>query len=294
MGQNARENVTLAPTARSRAIHGLRNDLTKELDRLDVTARAGPKALKAEGGDYANARAAFKSVSEEIDAVGMGRKILKGDLDVTVSELAKMRPEVKDSLRAGLRQDISDMINRNTQSAINLLSDSKVGLWEKLRALSPSEEAFAAFRADIAKEVNKARVDSYINPRAGSKTAGLLQDTAELGRVPNQAVEAAANVLRGNNVQALMQMFGGVKDRLIAPDPKTAGDIAATLLERSQPAQSVHLERIMSQPVVNAMPPATRSRLAQMLISGAAPNLTPIIENEPLRINVRNRNRSAP
>lgn len=53
-------------------IAALRRAFTKELDRLDVTAAAGPNSTKAEGGLYQQARGAFGDPSDDIDAMLQG------------------------------------------------------------------------------------------------------------------------------------------------------------------------------------------------------------------------------
>lgn len=53
-------------------VSAIRRSFTKELDRLDTTAAAGPNSLKVEGGAYARARQAFGDPSDDIDAMKAG------------------------------------------------------------------------------------------------------------------------------------------------------------------------------------------------------------------------------
>src|SRR6185437_6569790 len=46
------------------------------LDDADVTAKAGPKSVKPEGGAYARARAAYSGPSRTIEAIEEGESIL--------------------------------------------------------------------------------------------------------------------------------------------------------------------------------------------------------------------------
>ena len=73
-------------TDKSRAIGKLRRKLTKELDRLDETRRAGPRSFKLEGGDYAKARGYYQDGIEAKDA------ILHGGVDL-------LRREKSDTVR---------------------------------------------------------------------------------------------------------------------------------------------------------------------------------------------------
>lgn len=286
-------------TADSRAIRSLRQSLTSEMDNLDVTAKAGPVARKAEGGAYQQARAEFRNMASQRTALADGTKFINGDADVTAEALSKMTPPEKDAFRVGARKAITELINRDTKSAITKFADKKAGFWGRLKTVFPDEESFEAFRADVSKEIDKAIVDGFIGPRAGSQTAGLQQDIAGLSSVPSGLVDAVPSMVQGNWATALRQAYGGVKDRLTQPNQATAEGLARMLLTSDVAGRDAVMKRLASPPraaarvpsaipgiIQGAIEPLNLTDIGQLLYQSGRASEEP--RREPLKINVRN------
>lgn len=54
------------PTEYLRSLMNVKNNLVSELDRLDVTSRAGPNSFKIDGGDYAKARGIYSGQPDKL------------------------------------------------------------------------------------------------------------------------------------------------------------------------------------------------------------------------------------
>jgi len=215
----------------------LRRELTSELDRLDATA--GKNGV----GDYARARAEFGKVAKEEDAVKAGLAFIKGDEDFTAQMLSRMSPGEKDAFRIGARKALSDLINVDTQSAINKFTAKKVGFWNKLKVVFPNETSFNKFKADIGREINKARTEGFVSPRAGSHTEPLKQDIMDMGKAPSSLMSMLLQAKTGNYLGAIGSAVKAPLNYLTRPAPGTARDLASMLLNMN-PAEK---QRILEQ-----------------------------------------------
>ena len=216
-------------------VGGQRRSLTAELDKADPT------------GSYAKGRAAFGAVAKEKEAVEIGTKFLRGDADVTAAELARMAPAEQEAARMGARKALGDLIRTDRQAVATKLADKKDAMWDRINAIFPKNEA-DEFKSLIAAENKKMSVERFVSPRAGSPTAGIQQDVAELGRqLPQTAasgLEAGGYLLAGHPIRALGVIARPAIEYIARPDSKTAETLAAALLETSPQVQKTMLEAL--------------------------------------------------
>ena len=254
-----------------------RRSLTAELDTADAT------------GSYAKARAAFGAIEKEKEAVELGTKFLRGDADVTAAELAAMAPAEQEAARMGARKALGDLIRVDRQGAATKLADKKDALWDRIYAIFPKDEA-DKFRSLVAAENKKMSVDRFVSPRAGSPTAGIQQDVAELGRqLPESAmkgIEAVGQLAAGHPIRALGVIARPAIEYIARPDSKTAESLAAALLETSPAIQKTMLQALAAK--AKTVPNINVRMISSLMGKTTAAQELGDLEPEPLVIdNIR-------
>lgn len=219
--------------------------------------------------DYAGAREAWATPTRMKDALESGTKFIRSEADLTAKEIAAMSPQEQEMFRLGARKAISNLISTDTQTAVNKFADKKELLWSKLRAAFPDEPSFNAFKADIEKEMGRFKTEQFVSPRAGSQTAGLKEDIAELGRTPGVAMDVVGNLSTGNKIGALGAMLKGPVQKFMAPNQKTANALANALFELDPARQQQMLNSLSSKRVAEDVMPylsvEKRKIMAQLL-----------------------------
>ena len=225
-------------TTRLRAVDQVRRALVDKLDDMTTDSISGRSA-------YKEARAAWAGPSQLEDAAWAGRKFLRGDVEQTVDRIARMSATEREAFRLGARREISKMIDTDTQSAVTKFAAKKHDLWNKIKVTFGDDvEGFRAYQDDVFEEISKARTEQFIGQRAGSHTTPLAQDVADLARVPQPALDVAANAAtlnwRGLASNALKSGF----NRLSAPNQEVAGKLARALTETDPRMQAQILEQL--------------------------------------------------
>lgn len=233
LGDMEQSSINSGEKDAARIIGNLRRSLTDELDRLDVTAKAGPIAMKPEGGQYAMGRAAYAGVAREKDALELGMGFMRGDADVTAAALAGMAKPEKEAVRMGARKALGDMIRQDRQAVATRLADKKDAMWDRIRAVFPEKDV-NEFKRLVEIENSKLATERFIGPRVGSQTAGLQQDIAELNRIPESAmlgIETLGQLASGHPFRAVATAVRPLMERMSRPDTETAGRLSRMLLE---------------------------------------------------------------
>jgi hypothetical protein len=229
------------------ATEELRKALVAKLDDI-TTDQAGRSA-------YKEARAAYAGPASLDDAARMGRKFIQGDEEVSAKALAAMSEGEKEAFRVGARRQISQIINDDTQTALTKFAPKKVTFWNKLRTVFPDDESFNIFAADIEKELAKGRVENFAGPRAGSQTAGLQQDMADLARMPESAsrgLEALGQLGSGHPFRAAAVVARPALEWVKRPSSKTAEGLAKYLFELSPGKQRTMLDALQKASTTKA------------------------------------------
>ena len=230
-----------------RAVDKVRRSLVSKLDDI-TTDQSGRSA-------YKEARAAYAGPASIEDAAWMGRKFLRGDEELTAKAIAGMSEAEKEAFRLGARREISSLINKDTQSAVNKFAGKKTEFWNKIRTVFSDDDSFNAFKGDVGAELEKARVEKFVGPRTGSPTAGIQEDVAELGRqVPESAVvglETMGQLFSGHPLRALGTLARPAFEYIRRPSAKTAEGLAKVLLELDPKSQSTMLDALASASQAN-------------------------------------------
>lgn len=244
------------------------------IEKRDALVRMADDAFP----EYAAAREAWAIPTRLQDAMERGRKFLRSDADLTAKEIAAMSPDEQKMFQLGARKAISEMISSDTQSIVGRLADKKEALWSKIRAAFPDEKAFNAFRQEVMDEAGKMQTDRFVSPRAGSQTAGLKEDIAELGRTPSSAMDAVGHLATGNKLAALGSLLKGPYQKFSAPNQRTAKELADALFALDPLKQDAMIKQLdhrrVAEDVLPFLAPDRRKMLAGLLTRATAPTIT--------------------
>jgi hypothetical protein len=218
-----KEKVNFAPTAESRAVNGIRVDLTNKMDRLS------PK--DASGSIYKQARDAFAGPAELRSAVEAGRTAMKVD-SLKIAELTKgMTDSELEAFRVGSLQSLRDKVGTEAGQTSLLKMWKEPATSDKLREIFGNN--FRKFSAEVAKEGQLKALEAT---GRGSQTTGRLYAAGDLdNQALLDAAEAAKSGLAGNLVEAVKSV-GKVGSRIAMPET-TRNELARLLMSRGTEAQ---------------------------------------------------------
>jgi hypothetical protein len=179
-------------TTASRVISDNRNKLIAELDKLDVTAKAGPGS-----GAYKGARVTSGEKLQGLDMLKEGNKFrLGGDLEDMRELLAKATPEQVDAFRAGYVSDIRDIVGKTKRwiDVTKKIQGSELDD-KKLRLLFDTPEAFKKYMATLANEGQMYGTGAEV--MMGSKTAEMTEALKQGGKDPSRMLQSFLDLKRG-------------------------------------------------------------------------------------------------
>jgi len=219
-----KEKVNFAPTAESRAVNGIRVDLTKKMDLLS------PK--NEMGSIYKQARDAFAGPAELRSAVESGRTAMKVD-SLGVAELTKgMTTSELEAFRVGALQSLRDKVGTESGQTSLLKMWKEPATSDKLREIFGNN--YRKFSAEIAKEGQLKALEAT---GRGSQTAGRLYAAGDLdNQALVDAAQAAKSGLAGNLMEAGASV-GRAWNKVAMPET-TRNELAKLLMSRGSQAQA--------------------------------------------------------
>jgi len=219
-----KEKVNFAPTAESRAVNGIRVDLTKKMDLLS------PK--NEMGSIYKQARDAFAGPAELRSAVESGRTAMKVD-SLGVAELTKgMTTSELEAFRVGALQSLRDKVGTEAGQTSLLKMWKEPATSDKLREIFGND--YRKFSAEIAKEGQLKALEAT---GRGSQTAGRLYAAGDLdNQALVDAAQAAKSGLTGNLMEAGASV-GKAWNKVAMPET-TRNELAKLLMSRGSQAQA--------------------------------------------------------
>ena len=253
-----------------RAVEQVRKALVKKLDDI-TTDQSGRSA-------YVEARKAWAGPASIKDAQWRGRRFMRGDEEMTRKAFESMTEAQQNAFQLGVRRELSKTINADTQAAPGRFADKKADLWGRLEAIFPPER-FAAFREKIGQEQAKMQTERMVSPRAGSHTAPMKEDIAELSRMPSVLMESMEGAARGRG--AVRSAIGAVApfvrapiQAMTRPNERTATQLADILLTMDKGKQSAFLDSAVARRYAEDLLPVLkgpqRTRLTNLLLRGGA------------------------
>lgn len=259
-----------------RAINSVRKALVSKLDDISTNEQGVSY--------YKEARNAWAGPSQDIDAMWRGRRFMLGDEEITRKAFSAMSEAEKDAFQLGVRRQLSDMINKDTQTALGKFADKKADLWGRIESIFPKDRV-EAFRKEIGVERQRFSTEQFVNPRAGSHTTPLAEDIAELQRVPSLLMETLEGASRGQTVSTKAANIAAALvrkpiEKLTAPSETTANSLARALLTLNRGEQEAFLNAFKDRRIASQLPgltDETRRRLVEALtIGGAAKSNTQV------------------
>lgn len=181
----------------------LAGQLRRELDRLDETGKAGPKSLKAEGGEYARARARAKQRIEARKALQSGEHFLlkskyRND-DELKAVLDEMSPEERHAFRVNAIQTLKDKAagTKATHDVTKHLKGDRA-LERKIKLVFGDLDTWRNYIRFMNAEERMFK--TYAKVFRGSETAERLEEGARLRAGPsgNEVIQMGASGARGN------------------------------------------------------------------------------------------------
>lgn len=208
----------------ARILGDLRRGLTKELDKADVTAKAGPNSFKTEGGDYARARKMASDKFANQDALETGSNFMKPSVAANPQELSQTLSEMSDAevhhFRIGVVQALKDKIgDMVTRADVTKKLMDVPNLEGKIRTAFGDDATFKKYIDGLKGE--KAMFESYSDITKGSRTTPLAAEMADAKVDPSRLVEGARQIFMPTHlldpVRGAVNVLGGAKDRLMMP-----------------------------------------------------------------------------
>lgn len=196
-------------------VEGFRNEYGKL--QLDQYGRAVNNARAVYTGSlrdmfpqYGDALNAWAGPSKALDAMNLGKRVLTGEADETGKAIAAMSPSEKDMFRIGVARSLIDRVKSggDTEDIRKLKSIwGSEAIRERVAAAFDDPKAFDEFSEFMKREMDMARTNQVINPRAGSQTASILMQRDQpapagpmlstlVSALRGDALGTGANVLR--------------------------------------------------------------------------------------------------
>lgn len=220
----------------------LRQSLTRELDRLDATAKAGPNSTKAEGGAYARARKVWADDTALLESMESGRDFMRGERDLVAKEFKELTDGERDLYMVGMAKEIQDAIEKTgtVPPRLKHIMNKENGTRKLLQEILPPEQ-FDGFLNTVAGIVRKGETARMIG---GSQTFSRGENAADLGLdLGGAAIEAArgnfstagGNLLRGG-MNWLKRPSEGMRDAMgeMMLDPAQFDNALNSLRSRAQ------------------------------------------------------------
>lgn len=261
----------------ARDLTSLKQQFVNELDKADVTARAGPNSFKPEGGLYKQARAAYSGPSQSIDALEAGQQILRKTPDEIHQEMTVLSPSDREFYRLGAANKLKEIVAKtgaNGDEARKIVGNSYVR--SQLRPLFDSDDEFNRFVESVAHETTMFRTaqkvlgNSATAARQAEDQSGDLQSLVHTGR-------GIANLTHGNLIGAAFDAIRLKKELGLRSNPELNTAIARVLFDQGPNAMGG-----LAPSGAAIAPPAQRA--LGRLVGGAAPaagGLSTSIEQDP-------------
>jgi len=275
--QRAGENSKAA------AIVGLKKDLVKELDAADVTAKAGPKSLKPEGGAYAQARKVSSDTYRLEEAQTAGHDFDKLQPQEIAKQLEAMGPAELDAYKIGVRQKLQQTVASNSDNASaprKIFGNDLIR--DKVRAVFGKDaEGYDKFTRRMQEEIRANKTNQRV--LGGSRTDFNIDADSDFGEIVAQLpkkglIGTAADAALGKITSFVSNRYYGINEA-------NAKAIAKALVNREEGIKS--LQKLLANQVNKNSPVSQAAKQAITAIQKGGSNLAnPNSMNNKTRIQV--------
>ncbi len=239
----------------ARIFGDLRRGLSRELDRLDETAKAGPNSTKAEGGAYARARREY----------GTGAEVIERVLEDGVGKLRDMDGPSRRSIVTGIFSGENLMPEAVARMRQNFLAAGRIDDWN------------AGLSAYLADKLRAATIEGAQGASMGN-VPGKFRRTVWGDENQREVIKAAlGDPTRIEGMDKLMQVLEAASRSLPEASP-TATDAGAMKSgvarglrvagKALSPQTWLNMPAELAEGYAALRTPAARERLAEALLSG--------------------------
>jgi hypothetical protein len=181
---------------------------------------------------YKQARKAYASQSDMIDAIRRGREILlpsnAKNVDALADDIARMSKAEKEMLQIGLARQMQDMLEATPDAAGDMVKKifGNAAKRNAIRAAFDNDSAFRAFQTKMTNLGKEAKSFQYI--RTGSRTSFVdaeKQGAGVLGEAAAAVVDTASTGGMNTTIRGAVKLLSGM-------DEGVAAEVAKILVER--------------------------------------------------------------
>lgn len=202
-------------------IEGSRNEVTGKLPRSDEvrgwenTRRELREHLRDINPVYGDALDAYSGPSRQMHALGLGRRMVEGNMDVEDLEegLGKMSADELDSLRLGIARGLSDKFRRSDpQKAFRQFMNDEL-VQDRLRVGFGNDANYSRFMRDVANEFEAQLSRNRI--LTGSRTTPLAEEIAAVNEAADDGGMLAVGLRAAKDGRGLRQQaFGWAVEKM--------------------------------------------------------------------------------
>jgi hypothetical protein len=219
---------------------GLKNARASFIDIIDI---ASPKVLNDAGDEvsaYKIARNKFAGDARLKDALDDGEAFFKSGADDIASDLSKLSSSEKEAFKIGVAQAI-----RNNVDKVADMADAGKRIFgspakrKQLRAAFDDDASFEAFEKRMTQRASQVKTRARAAPTAGSRTAPLQEDVANLG----SDASAVGQLLMGNPLPTARSIFERATTRGGMPE-QIGSALSRDLFSTNKQQQRAFLDRL--------------------------------------------------
>ena len=209
--------------------------------------------------DYKLARDAFSGPSQSIEALEAGRNFMKGDLEMTIKQLAKLPENDKTFFRAGVMRELRKIIRNapdNSDVARKIMRDP--GKRDALKAVFPDQKSFREFEKQMIAEMKMAGTRNFL--LSGSQTAPRIAE--------ENALSGAVDMATGGKSAVIGPALRAAADWVQRPPEQTSGRLAQLLMNQNPGQNASALSRFEQQMLADSLHQKTMGKLGRALLTG--------------------------
>ena len=243
-------------TKRGRAIKNLKNQMLREVDRLNPA--------------YAKARKAYSGDAEVLEALREGRNFLKRDPEVIGKMLAGMSDAAKKAYRSGAARSLMDVVEKTPDmaSAARRISGNTL-IRRKLRAVMPDQKSYRELIRTLTAKKRFTQTRGKI--LGGSPTQPRLAEQADLERsLGNIGAIVGSELPIGGHALVKAGIGRKIAAGAARVVPERSAELSRTLLNRNPAMNQGALEEIARSYGIEAARAAGNSLIERMITRALA------------------------
>jgi hypothetical protein len=192
-------------------------------------------AMDAANPTYRQARRAYATESEMVDALRTGREILNPanvrNVDQLADGIAQMSNAEREVMRIGLARQMQDMLQTTPDAAGDMVKKifGNQAKRNAIRAVFGNDREFRAFQAQMANIAKEAKSFQYV--RTGSRTSFVDAEKQDAGILAD-AASGAVDMVTGTPVNTTLRAASKLLKDLGGMDEGVAREVARILVER--------------------------------------------------------------